>query len=139
MTNRETLISAALRHTRDAEALLVDSPDQAWHLAGFGPECARKACLTVRWADMAIGHDFGTASAEVIDFALALDPVASRFRPQRALPPSLGPWGPEARYVETGHFDLAQVHTLVQEARAWVDEVVLDLYLSGELAEEALQ
>lgn len=37
------LISAALRHVRDAEQLLTSSPDQAWHLADFGPECIRKS------------------------------------------------------------------------------------------------
>jgi hypothetical protein len=44
------LLSAALRHVRDAEHLATPnhsgySPDQAHHLAGFGPECAQKATL----------------------------------------------------------------------------------------------
>ena len=55
---RASFISAALRHTRDAEHLLASGPhrslDQAFHLAGFGPECARKACLSESWADKTI-------------------------------------------------------------------------------------
>jgi len=60
---RTALVSAALRHVDDAQALLAVSPVQAFHLAGFGPECARKAALTVPGAsqgtmDKAIGHGF---------------------------------------------------------------------------------
>ena len=39
------LVSAALRHARDAEWLAHRSPDQAYHLAGYAPECARKATV----------------------------------------------------------------------------------------------
>ncbi len=42
-------VSAALRHTRDAEHLVAHgehaSRDQAWHLAGFAHECARKSLI----------------------------------------------------------------------------------------------
>lgn len=39
------LVSAALRHINDARTLLATSPVQAAYLAGYGPECARKAAL----------------------------------------------------------------------------------------------
>jgi len=61
---QNALVSAALRHVGDAAALLGESPAQAFYLAGYGPECARKACLA-RWSDQeedarnrAIGHRY---------------------------------------------------------------------------------
>ena len=75
-----TLLSAALRHTRDARALLASSPDQAWHLAGFGPECARKAALSERWADHAMSHQLGAPAEGVLEMAIAMDAHAVRYR-----------------------------------------------------------
>ncbi len=60
MTPRQLdLLSAARRHIADAEHLLAHgahrSEDQAWHLAGFGPESVRKACLEGRDARSRLG------------------------------------------------------------------------------------
>jgi hypothetical protein len=58
------LFSAALRHLRDAEHLADattphGSLDQAYHLAGFAPECGRKATIAADWMNKALGHDLG--------------------------------------------------------------------------------
>ena len=63
---RPDLLSAAIRHVRDAELLASTagpnrSLDQAFHLAGFAPECARKATLPRSTFDKSIGH--GTTAA----------------------------------------------------------------------------
>jgi hypothetical protein len=55
----DTMASAALRHVRDAKILAAGaapSPDQAWHLIGFGSECSLKAGLSAEWQGKAIGH-----------------------------------------------------------------------------------
>ena len=99
------MLSAAIRHTRDAERLLMAqgdfpaSPDQAWHLAGFGLECIRKACLFERWGDKLLGHDFDSGGEEVLSFLLALEPRAWRYplRDWEQESPLLKEWTPEAR------------------------------------------
>ena len=128
------LLSAAIRHVRDAEALLAASPDQAWHLAGFGPECARKACLSERWADKALGHQLGLVAEPALATAIALDARAARYRLDAWSSnwPSFTAWTPEGRYHRTGaHAPAAPA--LVGEARAAVDRVVCDLWADGAL------
>lgn len=139
------LVSAALRHARDAERLLepgdAASPDQAFHLAGFGPECARKAALSARWFDQALGHDFGEAGERVLDLVAALDPIAHRYAvddyPSRF--PALAKWNVSCRYHRTGEH-AAEAPFLVAEARECVDEIVLALWMDGRWPDrEALQ
>src|SRR5215212_4601191 len=82
---RSDLLSAAIRHLRDAEFLAsVAAPDrsldQAFHLAGFAPECARKAALPRSTFDKAIGHGTTDASELSLEWALAHDPRARRYR-----------------------------------------------------------
>lgn len=134
------LVSAALRHARDAEHLADGahphvSLDQAFHLAGFGPECARKATLSVRWLDKTIGHRFRQASEDAIDFALAIDPQAHRYEPGgwAARYPALADWSEETRYDRTGTHAVEAVQRLVAEARTAVDSVVLALWSDGRL------
>jgi hypothetical protein len=122
--------SAAARHIRDAEHLAAEgdrcSPDQAWHLAGFAHECARKAFLYEGWIPKLLGHDFHTVGERVLEIAIALDPRASRFPiaawSQRY--PAITAWRPDQRYERSGatsrnaERDLA---ALLAEARAAVD------------------
>jgi hypothetical protein len=130
------LVSAALRHVRDAERLLsggdAASPDQAFHLAGFGPECARKAALSAPAFDQALGHDFGDLGERVLDFAAALDPVAHRYAiaDYKARFPALAKWSVSCRYDRTGKH-AADAAALVIEARRCVDELVLALWMDG--------
>lgn len=149
------LLSAALRHQRDAERLATVAPrslDQARHLFGFGPECARKALLDPwqalegelrRALNQAIGHGFGPHEEVMVTWALALNPAA------RALVvpggasgellaqgfgerhPSLRGWNPECRYEPSGSAKEAALRTLRDDAREAVDAAAEALWLQG--------
>lgn len=129
------LLSAALRHTRDAEALLSSSPDQAWHLAGFGPECARKAALSERWADKAVGHQLGALAQGVLETAIAMDAHAARYRLDGWVSrwPALAQWSPESRYRKTGSTPKASAEALTAAAREAVGGLVAELWADGAL------
>jgi hypothetical protein len=138
------LVSAALRHARDAEHLAdttspYQSLDQAFHLAGFGPECARKATLSSRWSDKPLGHELGKKGDRVLDFVLGLDPAARRYNPLdwASRYPALHKWDPECRYETTGHRS-AKADATVAEARRAVDEIVSALWADGRLPDGAL-
>lgn len=140
--------SAALRHMRDAEHLLGPasyvSRDQAWHLAGFAHECARKACVQDAWVPKMLGHDFSDASTTVLELAIALAPRAGRF-------PVLGwatkfaaidTWRPEHRYERTGtvdHVPGRDVNAIVSQGRSAVDDCIVALFLDGALGMESLR
>jgi hypothetical protein len=136
-TKAVDLLSAALRHVRDAEHLIDAgghaSLDQAYHLAAFGPECARKACLSVRWVDKEIGHGAAALADEIVELVLAIDPVAHRYDPgsYRARFPELARWAVDSRYARTGTYARPQVETLCREARAAVDATVAALWADG--------
>jgi hypothetical protein len=137
-TDRATdLISAALRHVRDAEGLLKTSPDQSWHLAGFGPECARKACLQIEWLDKVMGHDLTNLSDEILEVALALDTRAGQYevRDLAARFPELKSWRVESRYERTGTRSHAKARVLVKQAAALTYEIAAELWMDGIIGE----
>jgi hypothetical protein len=141
-----SLLSAALRHTQDAEHLATPnrpytSFDQAFHLAGFGPECARKSTLSQRWSDKPLGHALGRPADAILEFALALDPIAARYSPHdwSARYPALSAWDPQCRYEETGRRAPPEVERLVLEARRSVDEIVAALWADGRLPDGAFR
>ena len=142
--SRAALVSAALRHLRDAEHLAAAgddrSLDQAWHLAGYAPECARKACLHDAWADQAIGHDLAPGAEALVDLAASLDPRCARYRvlDWGARWPVLGNWSPQARYEPTGTRDAAEVGGVLVAAQEAVEATVVELWSCGDLAPEAL-
>ncbi len=132
------LLSAARRHVADAERLLQESPDQAWHLAGFGPECARKAGLfdgglAARVVDQRLGHDFGPFADQVLDWVSRLDRHAHRYQLDgwTAQYPVLGSWSPNHRYDATGTVTTRDVNGLVATARQLVDRVSAELWMDG--------
>ena len=136
-------LSAALRHVRDAEHLAgPDEPahslDQAYHLAGFGPECARKAILSEATFDLAIGHGIGEATEPGLKAALALDPGAHRYRISgwEKRFPALAKWTEQARYEKTGSRKGSEVKAVVEEARRVVDDVVLALWMDGRIPKD---
>jgi hypothetical protein len=148
MTAEQTdFLSAALRHVRDAEHLLESdehaSPDQAWHLAGFAHECARKALLQDGWVARMLGHDFDDASEQVIDVAIALDSRANRLplRDWARRYPTIAEWKAEHRYERTGASRALrrEVVGLVTQGRQAVDASVLALFLEGTLMIESLR
>ena len=134
------LLSAALRHARDAEWLADPrnpgcSLDQAYHLAGYGPECARKATLSRREFDKTIGHRFRAGTEGIIDLISTLDPHAHRYalRDWALRYPSLAEWREDVRYEPTGTYLRPAVSALVLEARQAVDAVVLALWADGRI------
>jgi hypothetical protein len=141
------LASAALRHVRDAEHMLDagadTSVDQAYHLAAFGPECARKASLAQRWLDVdkEIGHGARAPADDLVELLVALDPIAHRYEPHdyRRRYPALAKWEVECRYARTGTHARERVKALCDEARAVVDATVVALWADGRLPDgEAL-
>ena len=140
--------SAALRHMRDAEHLIADetyaSRDQVWHLAGFAHECARKACVQEGWLPKLLGHDFSSASDAVIEFAIALDPRASRLpvRQWASRYPAVAAWRPDHRYERTGTAEKDKnrnIEHLVKQGREAVDACIVALFLDGSLAMESIR
>jgi hypothetical protein len=130
-------VSAALRHVRDAEHLLQcptsgTSPDQAYHLAGFGPECARKATWSVDWFDKLAGHRLADAGQFIADIAASLDARAARYHESdwQSRYPALAAWTPECRYDRTGEHARAAAG-IVAEARAVTDRLVIALWMDG--------
>ncbi len=132
-----TLTSAALRHVRDARHLLTDGPhrsvDQANHLAGFGPECIRKAALSARWGDKILGHELGPAGDALLDTLLALDPHGCRAGALASPGAALADWRVERRYDATGAADPSATAARVSAAEVFVERVFVTLWLDGRL------
>jgi hypothetical protein len=132
------LISAALRHVVDAEHLLTQGPnqsvDQAWHLAGFGPECARKAVFSSHWRKT-LGHAIGGGDPEIqlLDWCAALDGHAARFGSSTfASSDTLTSWGVESRYDRSGTRTLADCAELFAAAKREALLIAARLWSSGE-------
>ncbi len=146
---RDALLSAALRHVRDAEHLLAPGPhrsvEQALHLAGFGPECAHKGCVDETITDHALGHDINDATDAVVEVLLALDPAASRYgidEHATRLPNRVARWRPDCRYNATRAPEphaVQVVEDVVREARSFVDDCVLAIWSDGVLGVDALR
>lgn len=139
------MLSAALRHVRDAETLLQTSefpksPDQAWHLAGFGAECLRKACLDDSLLYQALGHDLGAKTEPLVEWGISLDPHAWRYKLASWCTrlPNLAEWQPAHRYERTGTRTSAVVASFVAEITQLVDSTFADLWADGRLSESEL-
>jgi len=138
------LASAALRHVRDAEHLLAcpehRSPDQAYHLAGFGPECARKATIVERWLDEAIGHGTTERTDALLAFAASIDPVAHRYEilELHERYPALAEWSVNARYERTNTRSADEAEAVCEKAREIVDAIVVEMWADGRFDREAL-
>ena len=114
------------------------------HLVGFGPECVRKGCVDEELADKALGHDIEGVGDSVVNLLLALDPSASRYgidEHSLKLPLRAKHWRLECRYMATGKPELIEktVGAVVEEARAFVDGCVADLWCDGVLPAESLR
>ena len=93
-------------------------------------------------ADKALGHDILGVEDPVVDFLLAIDPAASRYRiedQQAEVPLRMQHWNIGARYMRTGEASDARVEALTREARRFVDRCVVDLWSGGALSPEALR
>jgi hypothetical protein len=139
--HRATLVSAAIRHVTDATALLATSPVGAAYLAGYGPECVRKAALTAPPATnetelgKAIGHGFGKIPEEVLALFCALDPLVGRYAPQgwRERFPPLGQWNEQMRYGRSDSVSPKQAARIVDDSAKATEETVLALWADGRL------
>jgi hypothetical protein len=145
-------LSAALRHTRDARHLCEPgdhrSIEQAWHLAGFGPECARKALLPDAWMHKLLGHEIGSDAEACLRWLLTLDPLSSRY-PAHEVVSGAEYWSPESRYCATGglHAKKADgstptlseqdISSFTAASEAFVEALVCSLWLDGRIAEIA--
>jgi len=139
---RMSLASAALRHIADATMLYDASPVGALHLAGFGPECARKAALAydTREVDAEvwkyIGHGIDPRAEEAARFVFGLDPLASRY-------PVMGwrerfkgmkkYWHVEARYLRSDAVPPTRAARVLNDARTATTEVIAALWADGRL------
>ena len=140
--DRQARLSAALRHMRDAEHLADSSLgpislDQAYHLAGFAPECARKAALSSSGFDRALGHG-GDGSETALGIALALDARAHRYElaDWGARYVALALWSTRSpRYDATGTYRESDVVPLLREAREVVDRISFALWADGRVPE----
>jgi hypothetical protein len=130
-------LSAALRHLRDAEHLAGGhdgrSLDQAYHLGGLAPECARKATLSERVFDQAIGHGVGDEAETALAMALTRDLRGQRYRTTGlgTRHPALRVWTENCRYERSGSRDERAVAALLTEARDVVDSLAFALWLDG--------
>lgn len=125
------LLSAALRHQEDAEALLTSSPDQSWHLAGYAAECVRKACLTIEPYRRALSHEHGRDADALLDVVIALDGRANRLDLQGWAPAGseLARWSEQHRYDRRGAH-AAGAGALVRETAALHDRILAALWLA---------
>lgn len=142
------LVSAALRHLRDAELLLNaeerSSPDGAFYLAGYAPELVRKATLAEDWLDRAIGHiteapqrqanDLEEATvpgAAALLLATELDPIAHRYAHRNMDAIHVLNWSTAARYKCTGSYRPESARRLIEEACRFTDDLLLDMWADG--------
>lgn len=125
------LLSAALRHQEDAEALLSCSPDQSWHLAGYSVECVRKACLSIDPYRKALSHEHGKDADALLDVVIALDSRASRLNLQGWAPPGsmLAQWSEQHRYDGRGQHS-AGAPQLVEETASLYNQTITALWLA---------
>lgn len=135
------LVSAALRHIEDARALLPTSPAQSAYLAGYGPECARKAALA-RWGDRdedtrnrAIGHRFDQPSETALQWFCDLDPLALRYTllgwKQSAT--VLGDWNEQMRYGRSDSVTRHRATVLLEAAERLTTTTVAQLWADGRI------
>lgn len=95
----------------------------------------RKGCIDETLVDKALGHRIDGAGDAIVDFLLALDPVASRYveATTAELPIRSRHWSVECRYIATASpgFDGSVLRDLINEARSFVDGCLLSLWCDG--------
>lgn len=134
-------VSAALRHIQDASQLVSSSPVQAFYLAGYGPECVRKAALTFpdekvqEQIQFAIGHGFKKHAETALSIAMDVDPMASRYGLSRwgTRQNILQEWNERCRYGRCDSIRVSKARKLIEKAEPVVTDVVLALWADGRL------
>ncbi len=113
----------------------------AYYLAGYGPECARKAALTwpdarsAKEIDKAIGHGFHKQAELALAHVLAVDPLAARYELPRWQTRflKLAAWSEDKRYESSQMFGAAAARGVLREANEVVTEVIAALWADGRL------
>ena len=137
------LLEAAARHLRDARTLLTTSPVQAMHLAGFGPECARKGVPGLDGFGKALGHEV-SPNDELRALIAALDSVARRYAWDRLLldwdatHPELSRWSPEIRYRANDACTAAAAEVVLEQAESVTATLLAALFADGFLPARVL-
>jgi hypothetical protein len=140
-------LQSAFRHVADARFLLTEGRfHQAYHLAGFGPECARKAVPGLLKFAKAIGHDVAPDDLLRTLFA-ALENDGHRYDwdqliDWRSSYPTLAEWTPIVRYTgnkEAPAGEPATATQLVDEAEEVTFKVLASLYADGAFPEGVFQ
>lgn len=137
---QSAMVSAALRHIGDAHCLLDASPVQAAYLAGYGPECARKAALAA-WTghdnlrNRMIGHRFDRTAEIALRLFCDLDPLAPRYKLQEWTRRSsaLGEWKEDLRYARSDSLTRTRARRIVEAAAALTTETLAALWADGRL------
>lgn len=127
----EDMIDAGLRHLGTATRCLEHADwEQVAHLAGFGPECLRKAAML---APPAVNREFGhkLGMHEMLDALSALRPHGLRLRADRLQTtwPALEDWDPQARYAADGTVSADQAKELHTDAAAAVRGLLFAMVL----------
>ena len=129
--------SAASRHLRDAKALLVTSPENAFYLAGYVAECSLKAVIVRSGAHApAFGHQLSKLEGDGFDLAVALAPGSARYRPNAESVTRLrSSWSESKRYESTGDTKAQQAAATVKLAEDIYRNCVIEMFLDGILME----
>lgn len=135
------LVSAALRHISDARTLLPSSPVQAMYLAGYGPECIRKAALMRLPGDeedqrnRAIGHRFGKPEELTLKLFCDSDTLAPRYRLTgwKSQVNVLGDWKEDLRYGRSDSVPRGRATRLVDACETLTVQTLADLWSDGRL------
>ena len=115
--------------------------DQAFHLAGFAPECLRKAILATSWVFKPLGHAIGDDADDIVELFAHLEPAVLRYEllGWESRFPELSRWRPEVRYEATGTRTEQQTMALVTEARSLTVDLLSALWADGRLGREVLE
>lgn len=122
-SSTDDMASAAWRHLHAAKALIADWPDEAWYIAGYGPECARKASLTDERLWRLMGHEAGDAA--LLGWLLSLDARAVQ------VPETATGWRPDVRYARTNTRTLAQAEAMVVDCWRDAGPILAGLWARG--------
>lgn len=126
------MIDAALRHLRGARAALASGDyEQAAHLVGFAPECARKAAIAEPDLWKKLGHDF--SAHPFLNALSALRPEGLRLRVDRLDSefPVLRAWDPQIRYLKDGQISKYEAEDLERAAAEATARLVFAMTLEG--------
>ncbi len=112
--------------------------DQAFHLAGFAPECVRKAILASSWVFKPLGHALGDDADLILDLFTLLEPGVLRYNLSgwAARFPELSRWRPDVRYEATGTRTEERARAIVSESRDLTIGLLAALWADGRLNQE---